>query len=564
MSGTGTTLPMVNDAQSLASMVPVLLEALDRLPDGFALYDRNFRPILANAKTMERFATAFETLEAGGTFLDANIAGVRRLCPHYSEEKVREVALAICETLQTGKPIALKTENGRIVQTTYGKMSEGRYVATSVDITDLRDRERELVEARRAAESANDAKSAFLANISHEIRTPLNGILGMARMLCQSDLPEREKSQAQAILDSGQMLLDLLNDVLDLSKIDAGRMDIAPAEGDLAEIMRQVRKLWQPAAEEKGLKLSMLVDADLPERLVFDAVRVRQCVGNLVSNAVKFTERGRIQIAVEPVPGPDGAPMVRIEVRDDGIGIDETTLQRLFQPFSQADSSTARRYGGTGLGLSITRSLARMMGGDATATSKPGCGSVFALTFRVDLPEGATPTCRSGSSAEAPASRPRGSIDGMRVLLVDDHAINRKVASLYLEPHRCMVVEAGNGREALQRLGDQDFDVVLLDVHMPTMDGPETIARIRASDAPWRDVPVIALTADALSGDRERYLAMGMNGYVSKPIVERELVGEMARVSGRAAGQAHTTLSPSGESSRTGAGSDRSLRAPVH
>lgn len=517
---------MYNNADKLAHMVPVLLEALDALPDGFALYDKDFRPLVVNRESLTRFPAAFRTLAGGGSFCEANRNGLLDLWPEMTKEKADEVAATLTEKLKSGESLDLVTQNERIVRTRFREMSEGRRVAISVDVTEQRQREKDLEDARRAAEAANEAKSAFLANISHEIRTPLNGILGMAQMLCKADLPGELRQQAETIAESGQMLMDLLNDVLDLSKIEAGRMDIDPRRGDIGDVMRGLRRLWRPSAEEKGLTLSLMLDADLPRRLVFDSARIRQCVNNLVSNAIKFTERGRVEIAVAAGAGD----MIAIEVRDTGAGMDAETLSRLFHPFTQADSSTSRKHGGTGLGLSITRSLARMMGGDCTVESTPGQGSVFRFSFRAEAVEPSRP---APSAADA-ALDGEDEVDpalcrGMRVLLVDDHEVNRKVASLYLEPYGCVITEAADGREALDRLSAEPFDIVLLDVHMPVMDGPETIARIRQTEADWRGVPVLALTADAMMGDRERYLAMGMDGYVAKPIAERELVGEIVR-----------------------------------
>ena len=557
---------MYNDADKLARMVPVLLEALDCMPDGFALYDKDFRPLVVNRESLNRFPIAFDTLSKGGTFLEANRRGIRETRPDIPEEKAERMVRRLTETLEAGETVDLETQNGRIVRTRFREMSEGRRVAISVDITELRAREKELEEARRAAEAANETKSAFLANISHEIRTPLNGILGMSqmlckanlppdqkrqaetiaesgqmlmdllndvldlsKMLCKANLPPDQKRQAETIAESGQMLMDLLNDVLDLSKIEAGRLDIDPRDGDLGDVMRGLRRLWQPGADEKGLTLSLMLDADLPKRVVFDPVRVRQCANNLISNAIKFTQKGRIQIVVTTETGDDGEPMIQIEVSDSGCGMEEETLARLFHPFTQADSSTSRKHGGTGLGLSITRRLARMMGGDCVAESTPGRGSTFRLSFRADPVIPSRPLQEMGMVDETGQPIDPERCRGLRVLLVDDHLVNRKVASLYLEPYGCAVTEAGNGQEALDRLSAQTFDIVLLDVHMPVMDGPETISRIRQADAPWRKVPVLALTADAMMGDRERYLAMGMDGYVAKPIAERELVGEIVR-----------------------------------
>jgi CheY-like chemotaxis protein len=324
----------------------------------------------------------------------------------------------------------------------------------------------------------------------------------------------------------------LLNDVLDLSKIEAGKFDISPADTDVAHLMRRVYRLWKPRAEEKGLELTLALDTELPEWLAFDAVRVQQCASNLISNAIKFTAAGRVEAFVGAKPLANGTHMVEIRVRDTGAGMDEETLGRLFKPFAQADETISRKHGGTGLGLSITRRLAEMMGGTATAESELGRGSTFRVSFHANPAKARASrneTARPDSVADVRSTLLSSQT---RVLLVDDHPINRQVVSLFLRPFNMRIVEAVNGVEALAALERETFDVVLLDMHMPVMDGPTAVARIRASGQPWASIPVIALTADAMSGDRERYLAMGMTGYLSKPVAERDLLTEIARVRG--------------------------------
>jgi CheY-like chemotaxis protein len=309
-------------------------------------------------------------------------------------------------------------------------------------------------------------------------------------------------------------------------------------------------KLWRPRAEEKGLDLSLSFDADLPAYLAFDATRVQQCVSNLVSNAIKFTAQGSIDIFASAKPAPGGAHLVEIRVRDTGAGMNEETLSRLFKPFTQADETISRQHGGTGLGLSITRRLAELMGGTASATSEPGRGSTFRVSF-VGAPARSQPEAGTYARPDAGNIREALKQSHLRVLLVDDHPINRQVASLFLRPFNMHIVEAVNGAEALAALEREAFDIVLLDMHMPVMDGPTTIARIRASGQDWADLPVIALTADAMSGDRERYLAMGMNGYLSKPLAERDLLSEIARV------RSHSDLPSLALDQRTRAGYHR-------
>jgi signal transduction histidine kinase/CheY-like chemotaxis protein len=387
----------------------------------------------------------------------------------------------------------------------------------------------EVEAARDIAEAATLAKSQFLANMSHEIRTPLNGVLGMAQALESRQLDGEARDMVATIRDSGATLMAILNDVLDLSKIEAGRMDISPVAGDIAHTVRKVHKLFLPKAAEKGISLVFSEDSGPFPRLRYDPVRVRQCVSNLVSNAVKFTREGRVEVHVSCAPEKNDRTCVTVRISDTGVGMDKETLGRLFEAFTQADGSITRKFGGTGLGLAISRRLARLMGGDIVAASTPGLGSHFTFTFLADTAAPASETPAADKSA-APGRVVR--LRGARVLLTDDNAINRQVARLFLQPQGALLTEASNGQEALDLLAAQVFDLILLDVHMPVMDGTEAIGRIRASDQPWSDIPVIALTADAMSGDRERLIAMGMSGYVSKPIEQNELLAEISRVIG--------------------------------
>ncbi len=367
-----------------------------------------------------------------------------------------------------------------------------------------------LHEQKATIEAASEAKSTFLATMSHELRTPLNGVLGMAHTLKKEPMSQTQAERVDTIIDSGNLLTALLNDVLDMSKIEAGKMEIAPVEDDLVHALHQTVRLFEPAAAKKGVTLRFEPAADIPDRLSFDPVRVRQCAVNLLNNAVKFTENGAITAAVRCEPAGKGQRVV-MTVTDSGIGMDDETVARLFAPFVQADASITRRFAGTGLGLSIVRRLARLMGGDVSVESAPAEGSTFTLTFLVD----AAPAEAGDAQEDAPQDDT--SIRQRRVLLVDDNPVNRQVAAIFLKELECDVVEAREGSEALERLAAGRFDLVLLDLHMPGMDGMETIARIRRARAAWSDVPVAALTADAMGGEREECLRAGMDSYIPKP-----------------------------------------------
>ncbi len=384
------------------------------------------------------------------------------------------------------------------------------------------------------AQAATRAKSAFLANMSHEIRTPLNGLLGMAQVLAHDDMNAEQRRSVDVMISSGRSLLAIVNDVLDLSKIEAGKMKVSPTPTTLKPILSDVEALWRAKADEKRIKLQIEEAGDLPEAALIDSIRVRQCLSNLVSNAIKFTERGGVKIIMRY---DETRQHLVFDVSDTGIGISAEDQKRLFTAFEQGDVSSTRKFGGTGLGLAITRQLAQSMGGDVTVKSAPGEGATFTLIVAApiaDAPQAST--SETSSQAKRRRNLARGPLS--RVLLVDDNQVNRMVARAFLADLAETVVEAENGRIALDAVSSANgsFDLILLDMHMPIMDGPTAIAGIRALGDRRADVPIVALTADAMEGDRERYLAIGADGYLAKPIVKDDLVAEVWRVVGESRG----------------------------
>ena len=526
---------MIEDAPSELEMAVLLQEAVDCLPSGFSILEENLLPIMANQVCRTSFPSFYEGTAKGQTYREAGIALLREVMPDASIEEVSQLMDMVTGELMAGRTVDFTAPDGKTFKTTYHPMSNNRLVAVSIDITELAQREKELVASRKQAEVANHAKSAFLANMSHEIRTPLNGILGMAQVLGQGKLKPEQREQVETILESGKALKALLDDVLDLSKIEAGRMELSPIDKDLRHVLWRQHRQWELRAEERGIGLRLEIDEDVPPYLCFDPVRLSQCVANLVSNAIKFTAQGEVAVRVSAEPVGD-ATRLSIAVSDTGIGVAPAMVGRLFRPFTQGDSSISRQFGGTGLGLVITRKLAQLMGGDVTVSSEPGNGSTFTVTLMAQAADPALAAAASAAAQPEQQTDPAtGGARGKRILLVHDHPLNRRVAQLFLAPEGYHITEAENGQVALDRLAEQTFDIVLLDMHMPVLDGLQTLRHIRASAEPWRDIPVIALTADAMSGDRERYLAEGMNGYVSKPIEQRDLLAEIARMSGRAA-----------------------------
>ena len=364
-----------------------------------------------------------------------------------------------------------------------------------------------LERAEIAALEASEAKSAFLAMMSHELRTPMNGVLGLAHALRGARLDQRQARYLEMIEQSGHGLMTILNDILDLSKIEAGKLDLEVAPLDLRDLADQVGLVWSETAREKGLDLILEVDPATPAWVAGDVARVRQILLNLVSNALKFTEAGAVTVRV----GPEAGGVV-LAVTDTGVGLTDEQRARLFSPFVQGDRSTARRFGGTGLGLAICRHLAELMGGEVMVESALGRGS----TFTVRLPLAAAEAPSVEAVREAADSEP--SLAGVRVLVVDDNAVNQVVARAILEAAGVSVATVDDGGAALASLRAEPFDLVLMDVHMPVMDGVEAVRRIRAGEGGRVDLPVVALTADAMVGDAERLLAQGFDDAHPKPI----------------------------------------------
>ena len=382
-------------------------------------------------------------------------------------------------------------------------------------VGDINELSGHLARARVQAESASRAKGDFLAHMSHEIRTPINAVVGMAHLALKTALTPKQHDYLEKIREAGRHLLNLVNDILDFAKIEAGKLELELATFDLGELIARINTMASLKAAEKGLSLNVDIDPAIPVRLTGDGIRISQILLNYLNNALKFTERGRVCLRARLL-GLDGSHCrIRFEVEDTGPGLSGEQMQRLFRSFEQADNSIARKFGGSGLGLAISKQLAEMMGGEVGVDSIPGQGCTFWVNLPVGIAPADSPMQDMQNDTETLVLQP--GISGLRILLAEDNLLNQQIALELLEEFGVRIQVANNGREAIELLHRETFDCVLMDVRMPEMDGLEATRLIRA-DAQFRALPIIAMTANARAEDRDECLGAGMNDFISKPV----------------------------------------------
>ncbi|PWJ42555.1 response regulator [Sediminitomix flava] len=369
----------------------------------------------------------------------------------------------------------------------------------------------QLMTAKDNAEKAMRAKTDFLSAMSHEIRTPLNGVVGIVNLLIQSEPLERQMRNLRTLKFSSENLMAIINDILDYNRIEAGKLDLEEVDFDLAEVVDNLMNTWLTKANEKGVNMELQVDDNELEILKGDSTRLVQVLNNLIGNAIKFTEKGTVTLGIEKVKDLENILVYHFRVKDTGIGIPENKLGKIFDSFSQADSSTSRKYGGSGLGLAICMHILKAQGSQIYVESIEGEGSTFYFTIRFKKSNKTVEELKNNESIDFKG------LDGTEVLLVEDNPFNTDIATQFLQVWGCNVSHAENGIQAVERIQERPYDIVLMDLQMPEMDGYEATQRIRGLDGKYKEIPVLALTASALLEVRKKVYEYGMNGYITKP-----------------------------------------------
>ncbi|WP_111735299.1 ATP-binding protein [Roseovarius amoyensis] len=497
-----------------------LWHSIETIQDGFAFFDADTRMIAANRAWLSVF-DGIETVRPGISFIEILQIAIEEGVIDIGTDAPAAWRQRMLERWQEAspEPEVIRLWSGEYIKLIDQRGHAGDIVSLALNITDTIRYETQLKEARHLAEAASAAKSSFLANMSHEIRTPMNGIVGMAEVLLDTELGEEQRLYANTIKSSGEALLVIINDVLDYSKIEAGRLDLHAEPFDLKRCIHELVTMMRAGSRDKGLEIRAECDPTLPSRLVGDPGRIRQVLTNLLGNAVKFTEAGHVIVHATGAMADDDAFELQISIEDTGIGIPADKVGHVFGEFNQVDDARNRRFEGTGLGLAISERLIGLMGGRIWVQSEEGKGSTFG--FALSLPLAAEQGDTTSAVDEQP---PRA----MRVLAAEDNKTNRLVLSKMLKELDIDLQFAGDGAEAVALYQTFGPDLVLMDISMPGMDGKEATGHIRQFEAETgQHVPIVAMTAHALTGDRETILAAGLDGFLTKPLRKADIIGQV-------------------------------------
>ncbi|EME69366.1 Signal transduction histidine kinase [Paramagnetospirillum caucaseum] len=493
-----------------------LIEAVEEFGQGFTVFDRDLNLILCNNRFLEMLDFPPGLVHPGTVFAD--FMRYNALRGEYGPGDVEELVAERVKKARNFTAHCFERErpDGTVIEVRGTPLPGGGFVTTYTEITDRKRAERMLIHAKDKAEEMARVKANFLATMSHEIRTPMNGVLGMLHLLTGSPLTPEQRDHLETAQSSARALLAIINDILDFSKLEAGQMKLEATRFDLHRLVDEMLALMKGAAADKGLTLQARLGDGVPHHIAGDPTRLRQVLTNLMGNAVKFTEKGGVVVSVKAEPDGPAPARLRFEVADTGIGIEPAAAPALFAEFVQADSSITRRFGGTGLGLSICKRLVEMMGGEIGFDSVPGEGTTFHFTL---------PLVAAAEDRDTGAMvNETGDLPSLSVLLAEDNPVNQKLTTTLLRRWGQRVTLAHNGAEAIAAVAREPFDLVLMDVHMPGMDGLEATRRIRAMAGPLAAIPIIAMTADVLDGDAALCLAAGMDDYVAKPVEPARLL----------------------------------------
>ncbi|MCC7281710.1 MAG: PAS-domain containing protein [Acetobacteraceae bacterium] len=508
-------------AKHLADAKSNLLEAtLVNMSDGISVFDRDLRLVTWNQQFIELIGVDPGVLKPGVSY--EAIIRVQAISGEFGQVDVEEEVKKRMERVRQGQFVQVERTraDGRTIEMRRRYLPDGGFVTLYSDITDRKRAEAEMRRSRELAEAASAAKSAFVAVVSHEIRTPMNAVLGTLGLIADTPLDTEQRQYVDTARNAAEALLAIINDILDLSKIEAGKLELEPGDFTLQPLVAGVIDLFRASARERGIALSWGVAQDLPAALFSDAGRLRQVLINLLSNAVKFSQGGDVVLTVTRDLS-SGRAMIRFAVADSGPGIQAAERDKLFLPFSQLQAPDRRNTGGTGLGLAICRRLVELFGGRIGVADRPAGGSVFWFTIPLASARGQADPSKAGPALRGPSRA--------RVLLVEDSPANQLVAATWLRRAGHRVDVAGNGFEAVAAMNERPYDIVFMDVFMPEMDGIEATRRIRALEGQAGRTPIVALTANVMAGDRERFLQAGMLGHLAKPVTGPMLLEALAR-----------------------------------
>ncbi len=521
-----TSLRRTAQLENLAAKLQTLNQrfnaALDNMPHGLSMFDSEQRLIVCNKSYADMYRLDAEHAKPGTTLraiLEARAASSAGI----NMGSEFDIAQRVEQTSQ-GEKFCIDDDllDGRTISIAHQPMAGGGWVSVHQDITERRRIEKSL-------EAASRAKSSFLATMSHEIRTPMTAVLGLASSLLDTDLDESQRKSVMTVYEAGESLLGILNDILDFSKLESGRIGFELIAFSPRRLLDGVLGIFEPRAAAKGVAVRSACDVTLPAALKGDLGRIRQVLLNLVSNAIKFTERGEIEIAVRCLSRGEAEATIEWRVRDTGIGVAGDCIEDLFKEFTQADASISRRFGGSGLGLAICKRLVEQMGGQIGAVSTQGEGSTFSFSLTLPIADAAVEEIEDSASYAAFAARLNDLGRPLRILIADDRPTNRLVVAKMLEPFAIQVDEVCDGAHAVTAASQTHYDAILMDVRMPEMDGLEATRAIRRLSGPRSTVPIIAFTANAFAEDVKNCFEAGMNDFLPKPIQKQNLVGAIAR-----------------------------------